>query len=356
MVGRRQGRRISGRARRWGEDLLHVAVDGATRVAFVQVHADDRTAAAFVADAVAFLAGLGAPVERVRTDDGACYRSRRFRAALAGLGAAHKRTQPYRPQANGKVERFHPTLAAEWAYAELYATNGRRLAASPARADSYNRRRPRTALGGSTPMASLVNNVAGNYSQSTPARRWCSRATWRARPSTTPDATRGRAPHPSPARAASRPRPPVGPTRPPQPAAAATPSTWPERPGPTGVRPFATTARDNRSANVRPGAGEVRGHPPPQQPAPGLDGHGTAAALAVPAGPPPSRRPASTAYRAWGAWGRLACGPQPSSASPRVQRAAARSSAARASSPRRRTSSAAGSSSANGWACPAHRL
>jgi len=104
---------------RLGYDYLHTAVDDRTRIAYVEAHADERkdTAAAFMDRAIGWFAERGITIERVMTDNGSCYRSRTFRGVLADRGIAHERTRPYRPQTNGKVERFHLTLKLEWAYA-----------------------------------------------------------------------------------------------------------------------------------------------------------------------------------------------------------------------------------------------
>ena len=127
--------------------------------------ADQRgqTAAGFTARALAWFAGLGIQVERVLTDNGWCYRSQPFQQVLAQAGAAHRRTRPYRPQTNGKAERFHRTLATEWSYAQLYASNQARLAALAGWLHHYNHHRPHTALDGRSPMQ-LLNNLPGNHS------------------------------------------------------------------------------------------------------------------------------------------------------------------------------------------------
>ena len=126
---------------------------------------DERPASAVDAlqRAAAFYAARGMRIERVLTDNGGAYRSRVYAAALDELGARHKRTRPYRPQTNGKVERLIKTLLAEWAYAKLYRSNPERLAALPRWVAFYNHRRPHTALDGQAPMTALVNNVRGNH-------------------------------------------------------------------------------------------------------------------------------------------------------------------------------------------------
>jgi transposase InsO family protein len=166
------GHRVLGRATgtprsHRGYDYLHVAVDDMSRVAYVGAFADERgpTCARFLVDAAAFFAGHGVRIERVLTDNAKNYtRSKAFAAALAELGARHKVTRPFRPQTNGKAERFNQTLLAEWAYARRYDTNQARLEALPAFVEQYNERRPHGSLGGSTPMSVLVNNVSGNHS------------------------------------------------------------------------------------------------------------------------------------------------------------------------------------------------
>ncbi len=159
------GRLSAPRGRGLGYDYLHVAVDDHSRLAFVQVYPDERapSCAAFLTDAVAFFAAQGVPVERVLTDNARAYAiGRPFRDALTRLGIQHRRTRPYRPQTNGKAERFNRTMLAEWAYDRPYATNSARLAALPDWLHGYNHHRPHTALGGHPP-ASRVNNLCGNY-------------------------------------------------------------------------------------------------------------------------------------------------------------------------------------------------
>ena len=161
LLGRAEGRRDR---RGLGYDYLHVAVDDASRLAFVQARPDERgeTCAAFLDDALAFFAAYGVErVERVMTDNAFAYvHGRRFREVLAAAGARHRRT---RPQTNGKVERFHRTLVEECAYARLYRTNAERLVALDDWLVRYNHDRPHSALGGRTPMAA-VSNVGGKHS------------------------------------------------------------------------------------------------------------------------------------------------------------------------------------------------
>jgi transposase InsO family protein len=142
-----------------------VAVDDRTRLAYVEALGDQRgeTAAGFMTRALAWFAGLGVQVERVLTDNGWCYRSQAFQQALAQAGAGHRRTRPYRPQTNGKAERFNRTLATEWCYGQFYLSNQARLQALPGWLHHYNHHRPHTALDGRSPMQ-LLNNVPKNYS------------------------------------------------------------------------------------------------------------------------------------------------------------------------------------------------
>ena len=147
-----------------GYSYLHTALDDHSRLAYSEILGDERkdTAAAFWQRAAAWYAARGITVRRVLTDNGSCYRSRAFAAAL-GEHVTHKRTRPYRPQTNGKVERFHRTLTDEWAYARPYATNADRTAAYAPWLHAYNHHRPHTALSGNPP-ASRVTNLSGQYS------------------------------------------------------------------------------------------------------------------------------------------------------------------------------------------------
>lgn len=141
-----------------GYDFLHAAVDDRSRYAYVEVLADERgpTCAGFVLRAAAHFAERGVKIERVMTDRAKNYVvSRDFTAALAAIGATHRVTAPYRPQTNGKVERFNRTMLDEWAYARLYRSNQTRIAALSRWLDSYNHRRPHTALGGFPPISRL---------------------------------------------------------------------------------------------------------------------------------------------------------------------------------------------------------
>jgi transposase InsO family protein len=164
------GHRVTGRhagypKSRVGYDHLEVFVDDASRLAFVALVPDERPASAVDAleRAAALYAAHGVRIERVLTDNGSAYRSRAYASTLAGLGVRHRRTRPYRPQTNGKAERFIKTLLAEWAYARPYRSNGERLGDLPAWLDFYNHGRPHTAIAGLVPYAALVNNLDVNH-------------------------------------------------------------------------------------------------------------------------------------------------------------------------------------------------
>ncbi len=145
-----------------GYGYLHTALDDHSRLACTEILADERkeTAVAFLHRAYAWYAAHGITIERILSDNGSCYRSRDWAATCARLAITHKRTRPYRPQTNGKIERYHRTLADEWAYARPYATETARRAALPGWLHTYNNHRGHTALGGNPP-ASRVPNLSG---------------------------------------------------------------------------------------------------------------------------------------------------------------------------------------------------
>ncbi len=147
-----------------GYVYLHHAVDDHSRLAYSEQLDDERkeTAADFWGRARNFFTEAGITVRAVMTDNGACYRSHDFAAAL-GDGVKHRKTRPYRPQTNGKVERFNRTLAAEWAYAEVYLSDKARASTYNDWLHFYNHHRPHTGIGGLVP-AARVHNVTGNYS------------------------------------------------------------------------------------------------------------------------------------------------------------------------------------------------
>jgi transposase InsO family protein len=165
----RPGHRVNGdrttRVRGIGWEFAHVAVDDATRLAYVEVLADEKaaTAAGFLRRAIAFFARYGIRVERVLTDNGSCYRALVHALACKALGIRHLRTRPYRPRTNGKAERFIRTLINGWAYGALYRSSSERTAALAGWLDWYNRLRPHRSLGRKPPLTRLaeMNNVVG---------------------------------------------------------------------------------------------------------------------------------------------------------------------------------------------------
>ncbi|MDQ0731793.1 transposase InsO family protein [Arthrobacter sp. B1I2] len=150
--------------RRPGYHYLHNAVDDRSRLAYTEILSDEKkeTAAGFWERANAFFESRGVSVKRVLTDNGPCYRSHAFKDAL-GPDIKHKYTRPYRPQTNGKVERYNRTLLDEWAYARPYQSEAERVAAFPAWLHHYNHHRGHTSLQGQPP-ASRVTNLSGQYS------------------------------------------------------------------------------------------------------------------------------------------------------------------------------------------------
>lgn len=145
-----------------GYHFLHTAIDAHSRLAYSELLANERkeTAAAFWLRANAWFNTCGFAVQKVLTDNGSCYRSHAFRDALGDT--EHRRTRPYRPQTNGKVERFHRTLVDEWAYARLYTSDAERCAEFLGWLHTYNHHRGHTALGGQPP-ATRVPNLSGQY-------------------------------------------------------------------------------------------------------------------------------------------------------------------------------------------------
>jgi transposase InsO family protein len=156
--------------RQVGWECVHVCVDDATRLAYVEVLPDEQapTAIGFLKRALAFYRAHGIEVERLMTDNGSAYRSTAHALACRALGIKHLRTRPYRPQTNGKAERFIRTMLREWAYAAVYGSSPDRAAALSGWLERYNFRRRHGALGHRPPIARLRelngNNVAGIYS------------------------------------------------------------------------------------------------------------------------------------------------------------------------------------------------
>lgn len=160
------GWRIRGRAHRprrgLGYDFVHVAVDDYSRVAYAEVHPDEQgdTCAAFIARAIGWFAHEQVTVHRVMTDNALNYRhAQAFQQALAAAGVRHLRTRPYRPQTNGKAERWNQTLLREWAYDRPYTSNQQRLNSLPAWIHDYNWHRLHTEIGGAPASRLPVNNV-----------------------------------------------------------------------------------------------------------------------------------------------------------------------------------------------------
>jgi transposase InsO family protein len=148
-----------------GWEAVHVAIDDATRLAYVEVLGDEKavTAIGFLRRAVAFFQRHGMTVERLLTDNGSPYRSTIHAIACRTLGIRHLRTRPYRPQTNGKAERFIRTLLSGWAYSgAVYASSAQRTAALDGWLYHYNHHRRHQALGRQTPITRL-NNLLGSY-------------------------------------------------------------------------------------------------------------------------------------------------------------------------------------------------
>jgi transposase InsO family protein len=147
-----------------GTAFLHTVVDDHSRVAYAEICADEKaeTAVGVLHRAVAWFTDRGVTVERVLSDNGSCYRSNAWRDSCANLGISHKRTRPYRPQTNGKIERFHRTLSDGWAYARLYQSEAERRDALPAWLHFYNHHRAHSAIGGQPPISRL-NNLPGHH-------------------------------------------------------------------------------------------------------------------------------------------------------------------------------------------------
>jgi transposase InsO family protein len=164
----RPGHRVTGdrscRVQGAGWQHLFVAIDDHSRLGFARVYPDETadSATAFLAELVRFYHGHGIVVERVLTDNGTCFK-RRWAETCAAHGIAVRKTRAYRPQTNGKAERFIRTLLERWAYAYPYAHESERLAALGPALDFYNRFRPHRALRGLAPLQ-RVNNLPGTYS------------------------------------------------------------------------------------------------------------------------------------------------------------------------------------------------
>ena len=169
FVGRQQGasnrQATPGKPRsKWHNELMkhafvHTVIDDHTRIAYAEVHDDETaaTATGVLTRAVAWYAARSITVERVLSDNGSAYRSFSWRDTCAELGITVKKTRPYRPQTNGKIERFHRTMADGWAYAHHYLSEAERRAALAGWLHEYNHHRPHSAIGGKPPISRLTN-------------------------------------------------------------------------------------------------------------------------------------------------------------------------------------------------------
>lgn len=160
----RPGHRVTGNRRDSvdgaGWEMLFVAVDDHARIAYTEMLADEKVPAAvqFLENAVAYYASLGVKVQRLLTDNGAAFRSRNFAAACTRLGIVHRFTRPYRPQTNGKAERFIQSALREWAYGFTYQHSAQRTAALDHWTHHYNWHRPHQGIGGAAPMSRLKHS------------------------------------------------------------------------------------------------------------------------------------------------------------------------------------------------------
>jgi transposase InsO family protein len=159
----RPGHRIThdrqkGESRGAGHEFVHVAIDDASRVAFSQIRPDEKkeSAIAFLNDVVSYFQGLGIKVTGIMTDNGSCYRAKAFAKACKRLGLKHIFTRPYRPQTNGKAERFIQTALREWAYARVYETSDQRANGLPIWLHYYNWHRSHSSLHAKPPISRLA--------------------------------------------------------------------------------------------------------------------------------------------------------------------------------------------------------
>jgi transposase InsO family protein len=159
----RTGLRSADRHARTGKAFLHTVLDDHSRVAYVEICQDERaeTAVGVLQRAVSWFADHGVIIERVLSDNGAAYRSSAWHHACADLHISPKRTRPYRPQTNGKIERFHRTLADGWAYARFYSSETQRRDALPGWLHFYNHHRHHSAIGAAP--ISRLNNLPGHH-------------------------------------------------------------------------------------------------------------------------------------------------------------------------------------------------
>lgn len=168
-VGQRQSQRKRNGKGSTGWEYVHVCVDDATRLAYVEVLPDEKavTAIGFLRRAIRHYAGFGIKVERLMTDNGSAYRSFAHAAACRALKIKHIRTRPYRPRTNGKAERFIRTMLGGWAYGAIYGNSAERTAALAGWLHFYNWKRPHGSLAKRPPGTRLHelnrNNVPGSY-------------------------------------------------------------------------------------------------------------------------------------------------------------------------------------------------
>ena len=165
QTAHRTGQRAGDYRPRIGIAFLHTVIDDHSRVAYAEIQSDEKavTAIGVLRRAVAWFAERGIVVERVLSDNGSAYRSYAWREACAELNVTPKRTRPYRPQTNGKIERFHRTLGDGWAYARFYESTEQRDAALPGWMHFYNHHRAHSAIGGQPPVTRLTN-LPGHHS------------------------------------------------------------------------------------------------------------------------------------------------------------------------------------------------
>lgn len=172
-IGGQAGHRVHGdrrtRRRGIGWEYVHIAIDDATRLVYVEVLGDEKavTAVGFLRRAIAHFAAFGIQVERLMTDNGSAYISTIHAVACKALGIKHIRTRPYRPRTNGKAERFIRTMLGGWAYGAIYRTSDERRQALAGWLDFYNHRRPHRSLSHQAPLERLHalnrNNLLGSY-------------------------------------------------------------------------------------------------------------------------------------------------------------------------------------------------
>jgi transposase InsO family protein len=153
------GQRAGNRNYKVGWEFVHIAIDDTSRVAYVEVLADEKgpSCVAFLERAIAWFADHGVRVQRIMTDNGTAYRSQTHAGAIARLGIKHLFTRPYRPRTNGKAERFIQTLLRECAYGQAFTSSAQRRRSLRRWVTYYNCQRPHSALGHQTPISRLAS-------------------------------------------------------------------------------------------------------------------------------------------------------------------------------------------------------